>query len=162
MVDRLPRAIVPSCREKLEGYLLNPEHELGRHKARVGSALGIRQRDWDYPRDRIQAGVVDAPIASVRQTRWGSRYEVAFAVEGLNGLTRQVLTVWLVESDEPPRLVTGIASSAHMHQRWPHGERARRDRNVGGSGAPPSPRSRTGAPQVCNGGTGYNSWYGHG
>ena len=45
--ERLPRAdraVVP--REKLEGYLLNPEHEIGRHKARVFAAtLGIRRGD---------------------------------------------------------------------------------------------------------------------
>lgn len=109
MADRLPRAdraVVP--REKLEGYLLNPQHEVGRHKARVfASALGIHQRDWEYLRDRLEAAVVDASVSSVRETPWGELYEVLFAVEGLNRQTRRVMTVWLVApDDEPPRLVT--------------------------------------------------------
>jgi hypothetical protein len=112
MADRLPRAdraVVD--REKLEGYLLNPQHEVGRHKARVfTSALGIRQRDWHYLRDRLLAAVVDAPVSGVRETSWGSLYEVVLAVEGLNGQTRRLMTVWSVEGDEPPRLVTAFVA----------------------------------------------------
>ncbi len=67
--------IVP--REKLESYLLDPQHDVGRHKARVfASALGIRQRDWEY-------------------------------LGGPNDETRRRMTVWLIESDiDPPRIVT--------------------------------------------------------
>jgi len=108
MADRLPRAdrsVVD--REKLEGYLLNPQHEVGRHKARVfASALGIRRRDWQYLGDQLRAAVVDAPVGSIRETSWGGLYEVVVAVDGLNGQTRKVMTVWLVAGDEPPRLVT--------------------------------------------------------
>jgi hypothetical protein len=108
MADRLPRAdqaVVP--REKLERYLLNPEHEVGRHKARVfASALGIRQRDWAYLRDQLQTAVVDAPISSVRETPWGGLYELVLAIDGLNDQTRRVMSVWLVAGQEPPRRVT--------------------------------------------------------
>lgn len=112
MTDRLPRAhqaVVP--REKLERYLLNPEHEVGRHKARVfASALAIRRRDWEYLRDQLQTAVVDAPVSSVRQTPWGGLYELVLAVEGRNAQTRRVMTVWLVAGEEPPRLVTGYVA----------------------------------------------------
>jgi Domain of unknown function (DUF6883) len=112
MADLLPRAdraLVP--REKLEGYLLNPQHEIGRHKARVfASALGIRQRDWEYLRDHLLAAAVDAPVRGVRETSWGSLYEVVVAVEGPNAQTRRVMTVWLVTGDEPPRLVTAYVA----------------------------------------------------
>jgi len=38
--------------EKLRDYVLDPEHFLGRHKARVfASVLGIRRDDWRYLRD---------------------------------------------------------------------------------------------------------------
>jgi hypothetical protein len=108
--DRLPqadRAIVP--REKLEGYLLNLGHEVGRHKARVfGAALGIHRGDWQYLRDRITEGIVDAAVSAVRETPWGRLYEAVIPVEGLNGETRRVMTVWLVPSTgEQPRFVTG-------------------------------------------------------
>ena len=101
------RAVVP--REKLEGYLLNRGHEVGRHKARVfGAALGIHRSDWRYLRDRISEGIVAAPVSAVRDTSWGRLYEVVVPIEGLNGRTRHVVTVWLVPSaGEPPRFVTG-------------------------------------------------------
>lgn len=45
MVPRADRAVVP--REKLEHYLLDLEHPVGRHKARVfAAALGIHRGDW--------------------------------------------------------------------------------------------------------------------
>lgn len=112
MAERLPRAdqaVVP--REMLERYVLNPEHEVGRHKARVfTSALGIRQRDWEYLRDQLRAGVIDAPVHSVRETPWGALYELALAVDGRNDQTRRVMTVWLVAGEEPPRLVTAYVA----------------------------------------------------
>ena len=112
MADRLPRADrAVVAREKLEGYLLNRQHEVGRHKARVfASALGIQQRDWQYLRDQLQSAVVDAPARGVRETPWGSLYEVVVAVDGLNGQTRQVMTVLLVAGDDPPRLVTAYVA----------------------------------------------------
>ncbi len=98
-------------REKLERYLLNPAHEVGRHKAQVfGSALGIRQRDWEYLRDQLQTAVVDAAVKSVRETPWGGLYELVLAVNGLNEQTRRVVTVWLVAGEEPPRLVTAYVA----------------------------------------------------
>lgn len=108
--EKLPyadRAVVP--REKLEGYLLNLGHEVGRHKARVfGAALGIQAGDWHYLRDRIAEGVLAARVSAVRDTPWGRLYEAAVPVEGLNGQTRRVMTVWLVASaGDSPRFVTG-------------------------------------------------------
>ena len=111
--DVLPRAeqaVVP--REKLEGYLLDPTHEVGRHKSRVfASALGIHQRDWRYLRDQLKAAVVNVPVAGVNRVPWGVVYEVVVPVRGLNGQTRDVMTIWLVsDDDEPPRFVTGYVA----------------------------------------------------
>lgn len=95
------------AREKLEDYLLNPRHQVGRHKARVfAAALGIRQRDWEYLRDRLEASVLGTPITSVRETEWGNLYEVVVEIDGLNGQRRQVMTVWLASDEEPPRFIT--------------------------------------------------------
>jgi hypothetical protein len=100
------RAVVP--REKLEGYLLNLGHEVGRHKARVfGAALGIHRGDWEYLRDRLIEGIAAVPVSAVREAPWGRLYEVVVPIEGLNDRTRRVMTVWLVESDDPLRFVTG-------------------------------------------------------
>jgi hypothetical protein len=104
------RAVIP--RQKLEGYILNPQHEVGRHKARVfASALGIRQRDWEYLRDQLRAGIAESSPASRRETPWGHLNEAVVVVAGLIGETHPVMTVWLVESeDDPPRLVTAYVA----------------------------------------------------
>lgn len=85
--DALPNheaAVIPS--EKLHGYALNPDHEVGRHKAVFfASALGIT---------RDNAALLDAAIRSAirhaRATRrhtddHGQRYEVDITVTGPAG-----------------------------------------------------------------------------
>lgn len=50
--------------EKLRDYLLSPDHEHGRHKARVfQSALGIDRDDWAYLREQIVTWAVDAEVS---------------------------------------------------------------------------------------------------
>jgi hypothetical protein len=58
---------------KLRDYALNPEHEEGRHKARVfAAALGIRREHWTYLRDQILRALESAPVTGVRLAGpWG-------------------------------------------------------------------------------------------
>jgi hypothetical protein len=64
---RLPaahRAVVDP--EKLRDYVLSPDHVHGRHKARVFlSALGIDQNNWEYLREQIITGVMDAETVKI-------------------------------------------------------------------------------------------------
>ena len=105
---RLPRArhaVIPTI--KLTGYVLDPEHPRGRHKARVfASALGIRKPDWRHLHGAILAGVAEAPVRGTRITAFGVLYDVLVLVDGLNGATKPVATIWMVEPDRPPRLVS--------------------------------------------------------
>lgn len=104
------RAIVDP--EKLRDYVLSPDHEHGRHKARVFlSALGIDRGNWDYLREQIVAGVVDAEVSEVRTGRYGLRYSVPMLIEGLNGQTHEVITGWIIEQEgAPPRLTTAYVN----------------------------------------------------
>lgn len=93
--------------EKLVGYVLNPDHPRGCHKARVfRSALGIGQADWRYLRDQLLAAVVEATVRGMRITPFGVLYDVVVLVDGLNGSTHPVATVWLVADEDVPRLVS--------------------------------------------------------
>lgn len=98
-----PHAVVDP--EKLRDYVLSPDHAHGRHKARVFlSALGIDQDNWEYLREQIITGVVDAEVSEVRAGRYGLRYSVPILIEGLNGETHEVITGWIVEQEgAPPR-----------------------------------------------------------
>ncbi|MEA2222580.1 MAG: hypothetical protein QOH83_956, partial [Solirubrobacteraceae bacterium] len=77
-----------------------PDHPRGRHKARVfRSALGIGSGDWRYLHDQLLAAVVGAPVRAKRITPFGVLYDVVVLIDGLNGSTYPVATVWLVERD---------------------------------------------------------------
>lgn len=93
--------------EKPAGYVFDPAHPRGGHKARVfSSALGIEQADWRYLRDQLIEGVVEAPVLGTRITPFGVLYEVTMLVDGLNGATAPVAAIWMVADDRPPRLVS--------------------------------------------------------
>ncbi len=94
--------------EKLRDYALSPTHPRGMHKARVfRSALGIGQDDWEFLRDQVLEAVCRFPVISLSTAhQHGTIYSVALPIEGLNGATHQVITAWIVENDEPPRLTS--------------------------------------------------------
>lgn len=101
------RATIPD--EKLAGYALNPDHETGKHKARVfQSALGIGREDAEYLAEQIRAAIITTPVTASRVDLLGVRYEVRINIDGRNGATHPIVTGWFVESgtDTPPRLVT--------------------------------------------------------
>lgn len=105
---RLPnagQARIPT--DKLVRYALDPAHERGQHKARVfASALGITAADWRYLHDAILGALPEAAVRSTRITPFGVTYEVVVMIDGLNGATMPVVTTWIIEGDEPPRLTS--------------------------------------------------------
>ena len=70
------------------------------------SALGIGSGDWRYLHDQLLAAVVGAAVRATRITPFGLLYDVVVLIDGLNGSTYPVATVWLVERDRAPRLVS--------------------------------------------------------
>jgi len=112
-MENLPeahRAVADS--EKLRDYVLSPNHQHGRHKARVFlSALGIDQDDWEYLREQIVVQAAEAEVSEVRAGRYGLRYSVPMPIEGLNGQTHEIITGWIVEEEgAPPRLTTAYVN----------------------------------------------------
>lgn len=98
--------------EKLRDYVLSPDHDHGKHKARVfQSALGIDRGSWEYLREQIATRVVDADVSEVRTGRYGLRYSVPMLIEGLNGQTHEVTTGWIIDQEGAlPRLTTAYVN----------------------------------------------------
>lgn len=98
--------------EKLTAYCLNLAHELGGPKARgFEQILGIGLADVDYLANALRVGVLEAPIADVRDNRpFGLLCEVRVPVTGLREQRDRIVevtTVWeLRAADHSPRLVT--------------------------------------------------------
>jgi hypothetical protein len=99
-------------RDKLEGYVLNPTHDEGRHKARVfKSALGFKQSDWEELKRRILEALPYHEAIPQGEGLWGRKYLVILPIAGLNGNTADVETVWIIRpKTDFPTLVTTLVA----------------------------------------------------
>ena len=99
-------------RDKLEGYVLNPTHDEGRHKARVFKrALGFEQSDWEELKLRILAELPYHEAILQGEGLWGRTYLVMLPITGLNGKTADVETVWIIRpKTDFPSLVTTLVA----------------------------------------------------
>ncbi|HEX8422608.1 MAG TPA: hypothetical protein VF634_04315 [Pyrinomonadaceae bacterium] len=99
-------------RDKLEGYVLNPTHDEGKHKARVfKSALGFEQSDWEELTRRILDELPYHEAISQGEGLWGRKYLVILPIAGLNGNTADVETVWIIKpKTDFPTLVTTLVA----------------------------------------------------
>lgn len=107
---------------KLAGYVLNPEHARGGHKARVmASALGVGPEDAGMIRDQVLARLPDVPatrpdteFGAKSTDRDGERFNVRMPITGPNGQTVEVMTSWIYDrprdrrqvQSSTPRLIT--------------------------------------------------------
>ncbi len=100
------RAEIP--RSKIEGYALNPANDEGRHKARVfKSALGFDPSNWEMLKQRILDELPYHEAKPEQASQWGNPYLVDLPVEGPNGNTAEVRTVWLFRPGADfPSLIT--------------------------------------------------------
>ncbi|MBS1888410.1 MAG: hypothetical protein JSU06_14610 [Actinobacteria bacterium] len=81
---------------KLTDYALDPEHETGRHKARVfKSSLGFTRDHADELREKILGALQHAEAVSRPASKWGERWQVDVRIEGPNGNSRFITTSWM-------------------------------------------------------------------
>ena len=92
---------------KLRDYTLDPQHRVGRHKARLfNSLLGITQEDVEVLRNILLEAVRTHEATLGIQDAHGQRYELDFTMnwQGHQALVR---SVWNIRPREQhPRLVT--------------------------------------------------------
>ena len=92
--------------EKVRDYLLNLEHPDGGSKAVWFHSLGYTRDEWRLLADDLLAIACDCDEFDTETTRFGIKYKAAGSVGRPNHRLANVLTVWIVEDDDPPRLVT--------------------------------------------------------
>jgi uncharacterized protein DUF6883 len=99
------RAIVDI--RKLRDYCLNPNHEEGKHKARVfASVLGLRAADAEWMRDQLLKATVREDASLISSTRFGSLYVLDFELKTDVG-SATIRSGWIVRHHEDfPRLTT--------------------------------------------------------
>jgi hypothetical protein len=94
-------------RAKLTRYCLDPDHEDGRHKARVfKAALGFDQANADDLISAIRSGIMTHEAEYLGETAHGFLWRVDLPIAGPRG-TAAVRTGWIYEKGKDvPRLTT--------------------------------------------------------
>lgn len=94
-------------REKIVEYLLNHEHPDGRAKALFFERVGFKTEAWETLADALRAHGGTHDVASVVESRFGTRYIVEGKLVSPDGRNPLIRTVWIVEKAQAaPRLVT--------------------------------------------------------
>ena len=108
LIPHAESAIIDS--RKLTEYALNPNHEVGKHKAKVfESALGYNQSNADELILKIKQGLKENPAQLGKKDQYGQRYTVNIPIQGPNGKTAIVTTGWILESgSKTPKLTTAL------------------------------------------------------
>lgn len=92
--------------EKVRDYLLNLEHPDGGSKAVWFHSFGYTRDECQVLADDLMAIARDCDKFDTETTQFGIKYKAAGSVGRPNYRPGRVLTVWIVEDDDPPRLVT--------------------------------------------------------
>lgn len=92
---------------KITGYVLNHNHNEGKHKAKLfKELLDIDTKDWRFLASQIIDGLPTTDVHRVRMTEHGVQYHADMQILGINSNSRTVRTGWIVVGEEPPRLTT--------------------------------------------------------
>lgn len=94
-----------SVKIKLDDYLLNPHHPVGRDKARwFEAALGFSRHNLE----ELARQIVFNPSQAVATTltEYGQKFEQWIEIAGTNGRQIEVLFVWIRNNDGVVRLIT--------------------------------------------------------
>lgn len=95
-----------ASREKIQGYLLNHEHPEGGSKAVWFENLGYSQSNWQILAKNLLEIAKTCEHFDTEQSAYGVKYKAAGIISLADHRPARVLTVWIVEEDDPPRLVT--------------------------------------------------------
>ena len=104
---KLPATTEASVADKLNRYLLNPDHPQGGPKAKwFKEALGFDRENAADLAKQIQFDESKATVTGV--TQHGTKYNQVITIQGANGKVIDVTFAWIKNQDGIVRLVTGI------------------------------------------------------
>ncbi len=105
--NNLPATTEESVAQKLDKYLLNPDHPAGQSKANwFRLALGFtRENAADLAKQIVfdQSSAVETGV-----TQYGTKFNQIIRIVGANGKVIDVLFAWIKNNDGIVRLVTAI------------------------------------------------------
>lgn len=110
MRDKLPNADAAFVEAtKLTEYLLSTSHKDGKGKAKFFMAFGFSLADVAVMEAALLLHPIAQPVAQIKETEHGVKYEVACSVETPDGRNPCIRSVWIVDAGKSePRLVTAF------------------------------------------------------
>ena len=94
---------------KVRDYLLSKAHPVGRFKAVFVDALGYSASDWPRLESDLRQLAMAGDATPGKLTKYGQHYEVRGTLRGPWGRVAQVMTIWIVRSnEETPRFITAF------------------------------------------------------
>ena len=94
--------------EKIRDYLLNPSHSVGGAKAVWFASIGYTMVNWqDFANDLLRVAQTSEDFIA-KSSPFGVKYEVSGELGCPGYRPAVVLSVWIVEENDPPRLVTAF------------------------------------------------------
>ncbi|MDR0919005.1 MAG: hypothetical protein LBM93_07100 [Oscillospiraceae bacterium] len=78
-------------KHKIEDYILNPNHELGKHKAKIfEKELGITKEDSEYLIKQIKENLTENNMELIKEDKWGKHYRADINIKGLNDKIKNI------------------------------------------------------------------------
>jgi hypothetical protein len=99
-------AVVAS--EKVQAFLLNQNNAGNKGRARFFALFGFSAARWDALRDALRAHVVANQVVETETTVHGTTYTVRCGLRSPDGRNPCIFTIWIIETDGLPRLVTAF------------------------------------------------------
>ena len=98
---------------KVRDYLLNPEHAVGRPKARFFTSLGFTRESWASLHAALLAHAAVGEAQVLTPGPFGQKYLIRGNILGPNGVSAPVVAVWILPDLETgPRFVTAYPEKA--------------------------------------------------
>ncbi len=92
--------------EKVCDYLLNLAHPVGGPKALWFASLGYSLENWRHLANDLHRVAKNCDDFVAKPSSYGVKYEAVGTIECSGYRPAVVVTVWIVEENRPPRLVT--------------------------------------------------------
>lgn len=100
----LSQASVP--REKLHGYLLDLDHPEGGGKAKFFLARGFSRDELEVFASALRVQGTTNPVERYKPNEFGRKIIVRCSVVTPDGLNPCIVSVWMEDGSDQPRLVT--------------------------------------------------------
>jgi SPP1 gp7 family putative phage head morphogenesis protein len=106
LLPNFDRAVIPEA--NLLGYALNKDHPTGKDKAAAfEKALGYTSANYTDLIKNVRDNLDKFPAESKGSNDYGERYQAILSLTGPNGKTANVLTAWIIRTNEElPQLTT--------------------------------------------------------